>query len=708
MSMIKSDFQSVVDARDAIPLSWAGSTTKMDYLNFGDALSPVMVALCTSRAIQRVPSRSETPRMAAVGTIGHGLNGGEVYVWGTGCSPWSNPHALAAERVPYTPPADTDLRVHATRGPLSWRLLAGQKPDVSATFGDPVWMLPRFYPNTVAKRWDIGVILHLSELTDRGLEAHPLPQYLRYAIPETETSSVHLINTITPISASGLRDKIDEILACRRIVSTSLHGMVIAESYGIPCLYFSPHGDTAGLRRIAPSVEVGLDPRIVDLYQGLGVESLPIYAQNRKMPTDWSALVRAIDTAWSPVTLNEDALLRALPVQPKLLRARPGETVFEHPLIASMQFQHDVGELNRQDRIFSRSLKKARPRPPAQSQTARPVPCKPTAMNSLGGLQAVTEKSGGVPLSWVRPTTQHPYPNLGDALSAVMVGTMAGKPVVPRHFDSTRERLAAIGTIGHAMCNGRVHLWGVGLDGNRFEEMPSNTEYIVHATRGPCTAALLRAKGIATPEVYGDPAWFLPKLLPRRPLAPQWELGVIVHISELNGSSPEALVKTIYKRYNIPDEFKKSIKIINTFTQNSAVSLLDRIDDILSCRRIASTSFHGLLIADTYGIPGLWFGTQGNGPVFLDAMDPNTVMDHRFRDFYCGCRVTRRPVYRTERHLLTDWNALIKWIDLAWTPVDFDAVPLFESFPLAHAVSMQDEVWKIDYRTLMTLTPETV
>ncbi|MBB2201131.1 polysaccharide pyruvyl transferase family protein [Gluconacetobacter tumulisoli] len=706
MNLISPDFEALITERDAIPLSWAGSTTKMDYLNFGDALSPVMVALCSGRNIQRVPSRSQTPRMAAVGTIGHGLSGGDVQVWGTGCSPYANPQAPAAERIPYTPPQDTNLVVSATRGPVSWQLLTQEKPAQDATFGDPVWMLPRFYPNTVPKRWDIGVILHLSELADRDLEAHPLPNYIRYVVPEDERSSVRLINTVTAISAAGLRDKLDEILACRRIVSTSLHGMVIAESYGIPCLYFPPHGSAPGLGRVEPTVSSGLDLRIVDLYQGLGVTSLPVYVQDRKSPTDWSALARAIDISWSPVTLDEDALLRALPVPANPIQARPDETIFEHPLIASLKFQHDVSELNRQDRISFRQFQKSvRPNQAVDCSAPSFQIAADAPVHSSPGLQAVVDETGGVPLSWAMPTAPHPYPNLGDALSAVMVGTMAGQPIIPRHFDAVQERLAAVGTIAHGLRNGRVHLWGVGLDGSRFHELPPNTEFVVHATRGPHTAALLREKGIFVPDVYGDPVWFLPKLLPRKPVSPRWELGVIVHISELNGSSPESLVKETYLRYAIPEEFQNSIKIINTFTDRSTEGLMNRIDEILSCRRIASTSFHGLLIADTYDIPGVWFGTQGTGPVIIDASDPQALMDHRFRDFYCGCRTTSRPVYRTERHAPTDWNALIKWIDTAWTPVEFDSAPLFDSFPLAHAVSMQDKVWKIDYRTLTSLVP---
>lgn len=84
----------------------------MDYLNFGDALSPVMVALLSGRQIRRVPTRSRSLRMAAVGTIGHGFAEGEVWFWGTGCSSWKNPSAPLDERVPFTVPPPVQVRCH--------------------------------------------------------------------------------------------------------------------------------------------------------------------------------------------------------------------------------------------------------------------------------------------------------------------------------------------------------------------------------------------------------------------------------------------------------------------------------------------------------------------------------------------------------------------------------------------------------------------
>ena len=331
-----------------IPLSWAGSTTQMNYLNFGDALSPVMVALCTGLPVTRIPTESNTIRLAAVGTIGHAFSGGRVHFWGTGCSSYRNPAAKKEEKIPYLPPANLDAQVAATRGPTSERLLTGGR-GAHGVYGDPVWLLPRFYDPKLTKKWDLGVILHLSELTDREYEAHPEPKYLRYGVPGEFKDSVHLINTVTPISAAGLEDRLDEILMCKRIVSTSLHGMVIAESYGIPCLYFGAGKSPAGLVTADVHPDSGLDLRIVDMYGGLGMQRLDLYNQDRAEPTDWAALIAAIDRAWSPKTLDEDKLLGALPIAANPVARPDSGSIFDLALIRELELQHDVRTLKLAD-----------------------------------------------------------------------------------------------------------------------------------------------------------------------------------------------------------------------------------------------------------------------------------------------------------------------------------------------------------------------
>ncbi|MDO7836017.1 polysaccharide pyruvyl transferase family protein [Sphingobium sp. HBC34] len=342
-----NELQQVVDQEGAIPLSWAGATTDMDYLNWGDALSPVMVALMSGLPIRRVPTKSQSVRLGAVGTIGHGFDNGTIFFWGTGSSQWKNPSAPVADRVPFQFSAGTKVHVTATRGRMSKRLLGGG-PDTP--YGDPVWLLPRFYKPEVKKTHELGVILHLSELDGRALDAGAAESVIRARVPESLRSSIRIINTLTRIDAEGLKDKTDEILSCKRIVSTSLHGMVVAESYGIPCLYFAPRGTEPGHGfRVEPLNADWLDLRLRDLYTGIGRTRLPLYAQPRDQESDWDDVMKEIDLRWKPVTIDEQALMDAFPVKGERVVAEPGKTIWQHPAITGIQFQHDVAALRAAD-----------------------------------------------------------------------------------------------------------------------------------------------------------------------------------------------------------------------------------------------------------------------------------------------------------------------------------------------------------------------
>ena len=343
--MQNSFLERLADEQGSIPLGWAGASAASPYVNFGDALSPVMVALCTNMPVSRVPFGSTAPRLAAVGTIGHGFAGGKVWFWGTGSSLYRNPFAPPEQKERYVTPPNTQVHIAATRGPISAEILGASGAIGSpAIYGDPVWLLPRFHRRKVEKRWDLGVILHLSDLTDRAFEVHHNPLHERYVIPTEFSGSVKLINTVAPVSVRALFDKVDEIRACRRIVSTSLHGLVIPESYGIPCLYFGVRGKE-GLTEVPPDLETGLDPRILDLYGGLGLPKFPIYTQPRRRRTDWAKVIAAVDAAWQPRPFDGAELIDALPVRASPVMVPDGVHPADLPLLAALTLAHGTEEV---------------------------------------------------------------------------------------------------------------------------------------------------------------------------------------------------------------------------------------------------------------------------------------------------------------------------------------------------------------------------
>lgn len=738
-----------VREKGEIPLAWAGSTLDMNYLNFGDALSPVMIALLSGKPIRRAPMKSFGPRLSCVGTIGHGFANGEVWFWGTGCSNWANPSAPAAEKKPFVPTPESHFTLTATRGPVSEALLSARTLSGAVPYGDPVWLLPRFYKPTVKKRYKLGVILHLSELADRGMVAVPRKEIARFRIPAELADDIHLITTVTELPVDSLQAKIDEILSCERIVSTSLHGMVIAESYGIPCLYFAPSLSKDGLQSAALDPNGDVDLRIVDLYTGLGFKTLDVYNQPRPKPSDWPAIMKAIDKTWEPKSFDGDALINAFPIDLSPISAAPGETIWEHKALTDIQLRHDVGELNRLDRkafpggakVAAARFPEGAPKTPKAAAKAvvdeavveKAVAGKKTASEPTGEEAALaaaaklekkkaatallkriksTLPPGSIPLAWAASSKKFPYANFGDALSAVMVASLAGRVVRHATFDSKAERLVAVGTIGHAVSNGTLHMWGTGLDAQRSPgspdatayRRPAGTEFHVHAVRGPKTGDVLRGQGIAVPEIYGDPVYLLPRLWPMDDVAKTHEIGVIVHLTELASQDPAATVLDVMTRYGIPPERSGDIRIINTITERDVPSLKAKVAEIVSCRHILSTSLHGLVIAESYGIPCAWFATYGQGEGReLKLDDDEEKVDHRVRDFYLGAGVTRLNAFCLERRAKPEWDKALDWIKASWRPLTYSPEDLFEAFPLPKAVDYGTVPWSVEPKVLNAL-----
>ncbi|MGL4240838.1 MAG: polysaccharide pyruvyl transferase family protein [Beijerinckiaceae bacterium] len=310
----------------------------------------------------------------------------------------------------------------------------------------------------------------------------------------------------------------------------------------------------------------------------------------------------------------------------------------------------------------------------------------------------------GVRLSWARASDEVPYANLGDALSALIVAAISGRAVEHADFDADAERMVGIGTIVQDQRRGVLHLWGSGIDTTIHPTTgaepsfgaPADTRFVVHAVRGPRTAAVLRRAGIAAPPVFGDPAWFLPKILPRGMFPPPThELGVITHISELAELTPEAAPHPSFPRYAVGDGERAGVRFINTLTAPNLPAIIAKVGEILSCRRILSSSFHGLVIPLAYGVPALTFGFPGHGFRRVDASDA-VALDHRFSDFFQGVGLRSVPAVFSDRARPTDsWDALARMVDEAHVPLGWTGRDLFDAFPGRKAVVFDDPRWPI-------------
>jgi len=335
--MNKSILDRVTNRHDGtIRLAWARSPEK-HYTNIGDALSAVMVTALSGRVCRKEPFRSPRERLYAVGTIAHNAYGGTVHIWGTGLDAKYN--AFDKTLGHYAAPPDTKIQVHATRGVYSRQAFVKAGISAPETYGDPVWVLPSIFPAAAEKKWDLGVIVHVTELAGYAPDAPTKPELIRYRVPDELRNRIKIINTVSEPTLDGIMAKMEEITSCRRILSVSLHGLVFAESYGIPCLYFGLDGRNAcEVINLAQATEDRiLNHRVRDLYAGIGREEITVFGCDRTQPTDWAAAMTAVDDNWRPAQYDPGPLLDAFPL-PLVFDPRSGKPFQDFDLLRQITF----------------------------------------------------------------------------------------------------------------------------------------------------------------------------------------------------------------------------------------------------------------------------------------------------------------------------------------------------------------------------------
>lgn len=235
------------------------------------------------------------------------------------------------------------------------------------------------------------------------------------------------------------------------------------------------------------------------------------------------------------------------------------------------------------------------------------------------------------------------HQNFGDELSRYLVERLSAKTVRPiANCRQTAEPvLVAIGSMLHhkVMFASNVVVWGTGA--YTYQSMTPNYRWFevrqtlkmlwrqarvpahFKAVRGPVTATLVRSKGIACPSIYGDPAILMPQVYTPTPTGPRFKGGVIVHHTQ---KVPEDL-----QQY-LADRGWTCISIL----RDSDASLERFIDEVTQCECILSSSLHGVIIAQAYGIPARWCELEGQ-PIHDDAA-------LKFEDYFLGAgQVVQKP-----------------------------------------------------------------
>ncbi len=192
--------------------------------------------------------------------------------------------------------------------------------------------------------------------------------------------------------------------------------------------------------------------------------------------------------------------------------------------------------------------------------------------------------------------------NLGDTLSPVVVNYMLDqKGINPDKEVSSRKHLYAVGSVLTAGIQDAT-VWGSGVLNASLGYRLEKRNLDVRAVRGPLTRAILMDYGYNVPSVYGDPAILLPEIYSPVKIDKDCRYGLIIHKDyDLSKALQSDLAKNIVKKLDIcTADYKKFI------------------DQLNSVEVVISSSLHGVILAEAYGIPAVLLKPQIDIVKYLD------------------------------------------------------------------------------------------
>jgi hypothetical protein len=201
--------------------------------------------------------------------------------------------------------------------------------------------------------------------------------------------------------------------------------------------------------------------------------------------------------------------------------------------------------------------------------------------------------------------------NNGDAISAVVVDRLFGG--APFHVPASEPHLLGVGSIMF-LANRHSTVWGSGVL-NRTVFLPPIASRQVRAVRGKLSADHMISSGITLGEVaFGDPAIFadvLARDLPLPAISTRRRVAVVPH----HDSTQHPFFAGLRQRDDVclVDMLDDSLK---------------PIEDIARADIVLSQSLHGLVYAESLGIPSLWISHRSDEVWNFKFQDWFTTVDN--------------------------------------------------------------------------------
>jgi hypothetical protein len=234
--------------------------------NFGDEASETIVRLVGGRETEHIDvPHQDSADIVASGSVLHLLSSDyKGYIWGSGII--QDDHQF---RFP-------NAKIQAVRGKLT-----AKRAGVDVPLGDPLLL----WQGVKRPKWRLGIIPHYVDFEDRAI----------YEFAKNN-ESVIVVDMLA-------RDAADRIATCSCILSSALHGLVIADAMGIPNLW----------TLFSDNKIVGHGFKFRDYYSAFDIDDpLPFRFESDRSLND---LTHMIEDRWKPRPLQrvQMGLLDAFP-----------------------------------------------------------------------------------------------------------------------------------------------------------------------------------------------------------------------------------------------------------------------------------------------------------------------------------------------------------------------------------------------------------
>lgn len=255
--------------------------------NMGDLLNDLVIRRCFDCGVERCSflegeisaigshlamyTYHGTPLMKLQQLL-NGIREPKVYVWGTGFINYDDCKGRFFKR---------DMEFLALRGELTRRnveRMTGRTLDIPT--GDAGILADRLLDALPEKRYDLGVIPHICDLKDPAAQA----------LADRYENSILINVKDDPIEV------VRQIAQCRAVLSSSLHGLIVADSFHVPNMHvvfderlkgdgykFDDYYSAYGLPHIQRDLRQEAAPSLREIEESWGVTAEMVEEKKRQM-----------------------------------------------------------------------------------------------------------------------------------------------------------------------------------------------------------------------------------------------------------------------------------------------------------------------------------------------------------------------------------------------------------------------------------------